>query len=199
MKKFLAIMALALPMLATPVVTYTTTGTFTPGGTDTVAAGGGTLTYLSGGGSVDLGTINPSNATFGTFNTLGFSSVADLAGYSFTLTINQLTPSVDNGAFTGTLSGKIALNASNAYVNFASPTLVLGSVTYEIFQSAKGVAIVPPTTHPDGTIVGGNTTIQGQISAASTPESVTPEPGTIALMGLGLVAVGWWGRRYRAQ
>src|SRR3954468_10403180 len=79
MKKFLAIMALALPMLATPVVTYTTTGTFTPGGTDTVAAGGGTLTYLSGGGSVDLGTINPSNATFGTFNTLGFSSVADLA------------------------------------------------------------------------------------------------------------------------
>jgi len=157
-----------------------------------------------GGGSVDLGTINPSNATFGTLNTVGFASIANLAGSSFTLNISQTSPTVNSGSLQGTLSGRVVLNASNAFLSFANPTLVLGPVTYEIFQATtssgmQGIAIVPPSTHPDGTITGGTTTIQGRISAPSIPnDTTTPEPGTLGLIGLGLAAVGFVGRLRRA-
>lgn len=193
MKKFLAIVALAIPMMAAPIVTYTTTGTFTPGGTNVLTGpSGGTLTYLTGGGSVDLGILNPSNATFGTINTIG--NPGNLAGSTFTLTINQTTPTAASGSLLGTVSGTVVVDASSAFIKFATPTVTLApGITYEIFQGANGVAIVPPSTDQGGTVVGGTTTLQGQISTTA-----TPEPGTVGLMGLGLVAVGLVARRRRA-
>lgn len=194
MRKFLTIVALAVPMMAAPIVSYSTTGTFNGGPSNVLTAGTGTLTYLGGGGSVDLGVINPSNATFGTFNTSGFTSLESLAGNTFTLTINQTGPVADSGTLNATLTGTIQVNASSAFVKFASPTITLApGLTYEIFQTAKGVAIVPPSTDQGGTVLGGTTTLQGQIFT-----STVPEPGTVGLMGLGLVAVGYAARRRRA-
>lgn len=193
-KKFLAIGALAIPMMATPIVSYTTTGSFTPGSTSVLTAGGGTVTYLGGGGSVDLGSANPSNATFGTFTTAGFPTLTSLAGATFTLTINQTTPTPDSGTLLGTLSGTIKVNSSNAFVNFSPASITLAdNVTYTILQSANGVPLVPPSTDSTGTVSPGSTTIQGQISSPT-----VPEPGTVGLFGLGLAAVGLIGRRRRA-
>lgn len=205
MRRILAIAALAIPMMASSIVTYNTTGTvFMPGSVTTIPAPGGGLSYLSGGGSVDLSVINPSNATFGTLNTVGFPTPVSLAGWSLVLHINQSTPTVGSGTVTGSLAGTVVVNASNAYVHFATPTLTLGPVTYEIFQpnlggGKTGIAIVPPSTDQNGTIVGGTTTIQGFISATQLPfDTGTPEPATVGLMGVGLVAVGLI-RRYSSR
>lgn len=201
MKKFLAIAALALPMMAAPVVTYSIAGTFTPGSTNVLSGpGGGTVTYLTGFGSVDLGVLNPSNITFGTLNTTGSPGALD--GAKLDLVVTQTSPANDMGTLSGDLKGTVVVDSSQAYITFATPTLILnggaaGPIEYRIFQSdlgggKTGIAIVPQTTDQGGTVSGGTTTLQGEVSAH------VPEPSTVALMGLGLAAVGFIGRRRRA-
>jgi|SwirhirootsSR2_FD_contig_51_423012_length_667_multi_3_in_0_out_0_1 hypothetical protein len=196
MRKLLTILAFAIPVLAAPIVTYTTSGTFSPpGGSDTTTIDGGTLTYMSASGSVDLGEVSPSTATLGSFTTAGITTLTQLVGYTFTLTINETSPGTGSGSVTGTLSGKIGANASDAFVKFANPVVHIGDETYTILQSEAGgrvfgVPIVPSSAGP-------TVTVQGLITSAGLPNDLVPEPKTMAMVGLALAAVSLIGRRRR--
>lgn len=204
MKIFIATALLAGSILAAPIVTYTVTGDFNPGSTaatcdatlthtcQTTGSGGGTLSYLMGGGNVDLGVLNPSNITFGTI--FSFGNVGSLTlpgpGRTFTMTVHQTTPTAGSDTTVGKVSGTVVANASNAFLFFADPVLNIGNVTYTVFQTARGIPIVPPSTDALGTTHPGSTTIQGSVSATA-----VPEPTTMALMGMGLIGLGLVARR----
>jgi len=187
MKKFLATLAFAIPMLANPIVTYNTTGVFSSSGTSTSLDGALSYTFILGGATVDLGPpggLNPSNGSLGELNSANVS--ADLAD-TLTITIHQT--GVDfapgTGTLVGTIAGPITPTASEAHITFTTTSTVINGVRYQVGN--LDYLIVPNSTN------GGVTSIQGIISY-----SPVPEPGTVGLIGLGLAMVGMVARRRRA-
>src|SRR4051812_8182919 len=112
MKKIiLAIGVLAVSAFASPIIQFTTTGTFGSTGTATSTFGPGTLTYVAGGGVLDLAFNNPSNANFGEIDASGFTvGVATPLSDTFKLTFNQVSPTGDTGSLLGTISGSLAFD-----------------------------------------------------------------------------------------
>jgi hypothetical protein len=109
------------------------------------------------------------------------------AGVTFTLTINQTSPSAGTGAFAGTVSGSLAFNPSfSSLIWTPSPSsLTLGLAgltgTYAIVLDNTGnFNIEAPTTglNPNQTVV-----------KALITTGTVPEPSTIALMATGMVGL----------
>lgn len=210
MKKILLLTSLtafiALTASAGPV-SFNTTGVFScnavascvassNGGTNNVVTVNGiSVTYNS--------TINTLTApTFTDFGTLtsactnaGCSaSPSNLIGVTLLLTITQTVPSAGSGSFgTATLAGTITgAGQSSAQINFSAsnttsqlcpqscPGVYInpgpGQVLYQITNGSK--SIVPPTS---GNLPG-LTTLQGAVTDS-------PEPVSMSLVGIGLVAL----------
>jgi len=208
-KKVFAMAILAIPMLAAPIVSYSTSGSFSNGtspGTNVYTGTNGTLTFLTGGGNVDVGTINPSNITLGTVDSNMFLT-PEAVGGTLTLTITQTSPFAGTGSTMGTLSGTVVSNASNAMLLFSPAVVTLAgpggsSTVYTVLQSPAGVPIVPSSSTSGGALAGG-TTLQGTVQyiggePVTSDLSGVPEPATLGLMGLGLLAVGLVARRRRS-
>ena len=168
---------------ALPLVNFSTTGDFAGAPTTSVtilgALPGNSATFTFGGVNTSLDA--PSNTSFGTITTTitGLGVLAPGFTTGFTMTVHQTAPSVGQADFVGNLAGNFTSNAQgDFFLNFTTPFITIGSVTYTLQQPPGGYAIVPPNVN------GGVTSIQGAFSAPST----VPEPASMLLLGTGLLA-----------
>jgi hypothetical protein len=192
----LTMVAVSATMSAAPIVQYTTTGVFGSSGTaiSTSSSGLSTVTFLSGsGGPINIG-FGTANVSFGQFD-LSSSQAAglDVLDDTFTLTIQQLSPIPGSAPLGATLTGNVRVDFTNAIVQFLTLDAFIGGVQYHIANAGNGVPgrVLIPTPTVNSGVGLSSVTIQGQISG-----SEVPEPGTYALMGLGLTAVSVLRRRF---
>lgn len=185
----------ALPALA-QTVTYTTSGAFSGAGCTGTPSncnfGSFTLTYQGGGGSF----LNGSLVDLGQFQiqcTVANCGMTALpAGTTFTLTINQTTPSVGSGQFTqATFTGSVAFNPDFSSLKW-TPTqssVTIGLTTYALVtDNTGGINIAGPSS---STGQNPNTTVVKAFV------NVTPEPSSIALMATGIIGLVPLARRRR--
>jgi len=189
----LAIVGPTAPAHAVPV-TFSTVGNFTggddPTGNSYLDVANGILITFQGVNLPPDNTVNASpvtGATFGSFDTTGTTatSLKSIAGGGFNLDIFQTSP--DPGGpitFVGTLNGTLAIDASQAFVLFATPFVPqaivgpLATVTYAIVEADRGVAGRADIS-PNGL-----SSVQGEIRA-----SVVPEPSTMLMASLAVPAL----------
>jgi hypothetical protein len=182
--------AVGTAMSAHAAVTYNLTGSGftapTSGAFITSTGGDFELVYSLVGSSPETETTFPSNITYGTLSLVCVQNCASSPSDSFgaftiVIDVNDTTDSA-NGSFTGKSSGgSVTNNSSTVLINWQSPTSVpLGSHTFTVFSPTP---IVPLTQN------GGVSTIFGTVDESISAS--TPEPSTLALMGIGLLGLGW--------
>jgi hypothetical protein len=109
----------------TLTVAYNTTGSTlsangVPGAiqntSTSVTIGGLTLTYNAGSGS---GVVTPSIINFGNIVATGTGSTVDLTGLLLTINVNSTPPGAGGALPSGTISGTLSTNSSNAAITFS--------------------------------------------------------------------------------
>lgn len=176
-------LAMALPAHGT-MVTYSTTGGFSASG------GGSSATFTLGGNNATLSfngvtnaTVNASPITFASAGSIQVQTVSStgvpLSG-TFTLGIQQSSPTSNSGTLLGNLTGSVSFSSSTGSLAFSSTALTLGDVTYTLLAPGSGYQLVPPTTN------NGITTLEMMLEVSQP----VPEPSFFALTGLGFVGMG---------
>jgi hypothetical protein len=163
-------------------VTYSTSPT-----TLVFNSGSSLIVTWTGIGPVTVDTSTPSGFTIadlGQFTVVGSSGT--FSSVPFTITINQIVPSIGTASTAAQLSGTVISNGtgSDLRVDFSTKTFSIGIVNYELINLTDGASL-----YLDPLATSGITRLSARISTI-------PEPATLLLLATGLTGLASRGRKW---
>lgn len=179
------------------VITYNTTGSSfsvvggvvqapnTTSFTSSNGASSATLSFFSIPPASSVDDTNGSILQYGIFQSTftGPDVNVVIPSFTFVLNVNNMT-SGTSALVTGTSIGNsISADSSNVLVTFSPTAFTLGNSNFSVFNPTP---IVAPSTG------GGFSTVEGFVIGGENP---IPEPGTMLLLGAGLLGIGFSARK----